>query len=137
MSVVWMGQCRAAGGGGAGASSVDRHCRDGSGVWVRLWSQASEPAELRARESISDAVIHSGNVLQQNSEIIRRRHVKQGPNKAHESLVLGGARVPYVYHSLVVTVDEESFACPVGTPCCCCHQDGIELSPLDITPSLR
>ena len=50
MSVVWTGQCRAAGGGGAGASSVDRHCRDGSGVWVRLWSQASEPAELRVSD---------------------------------------------------------------------------------------
>ena len=43
--------------------------------------------------------------------------------------------MPYIDNSVVFAVNEEAFVGPVGTPRHCCHQDGVELSPLDV-PSL-
>ena len=62
------------------------------------------------------------------NEIIRGCCIEQSTNKAHERPVPRGTRAPDVNHSVVVTVDKESFPCPVGPPRCCCDQDGVVLS---------
>ena len=38
----------------------------------------------------------------------------------------------YINSCVVVAVNEEAFVGQVGSPHHCCHQDGVELSPLDV-----
>ena len=40
--------------------------------------------------------------------------------------------MPYIDNHVVATVNEEALVGPVGTPRHCIHQDGVELSPLNV-----
>ena len=93
----------------------------GGGVCVCIWGQASKPVELGPRERVSNTVVNTLNVLQENGEIMCGSFQKKRSDQCHEIAVLGGARLPYVDNCLVVAVDEEPFPCPLFTPgvgCC-------------------
>ena len=115
------------------SDTVGLDCRGGGGMWICTWCQETKPVELRAGEGISDRIIYPWYVFQKYGIIMFCCREKRRSHQVHECRISSRSRPPDINHRVVVAVDEDSPAAPLGPPSSGPQQHSKELLPLDVS----